>query len=200
LTRFIHQWDCWGLPAWHENVSEVSGFSSRKGEFTRVLKENIFDLSTKGLIIKDLNDSSLLLYDCDSSLSKEFFEIDLLVLFSSGNEDIVFVPRIFKGVQYRRFHILPLDDFPTISFVSDSLLLTDSSKIDTFLSFPSENEDKIFDPGILLIDEIFSFLREFLCLLIDNFMIDKSHILSEISLKIISSVSFRPKEKEIRGE
>ncbi|GJS88661.1 hypothetical protein Tco_0771297 [Tanacetum coccineum] len=71
------------------------------GEFTRVLEENIFDLSTKGLTINELNDSSLLLSDCDSSLSKEFFEIDLLVSFPFGNEDIIFYPRILiiKRVQ-----------------------------------------------------------------------------------------------------
>ncbi|GKB62187.1 hypothetical protein Tco_0918373 [Tanacetum coccineum] len=92
----------------------------------------------------ELNDFPLLLSDSDSSLSKEFSEIDLLVSFPSGNEDIVFDPGIFiiKGVQSERFHILPLDNFPTISFVSDSLLLTDSSEIETFLSFPSRNEDK----------------------------------------------------------
>ncbi|GJS71956.1 hypothetical protein Tco_0704797 [Tanacetum coccineum] len=71
------------------------------GEFTRVLKENIFDLLTKGLKINELNNSPLLLYDCDSSLSKEFFEIDLLVSFPLGNEDIVFDPGIIiKGVQF----------------------------------------------------------------------------------------------------
>ncbi|GKC29182.1 hypothetical protein Tco_1036476 [Tanacetum coccineum] len=64
-------------------------------EFTSVLEENIFDLSTKGLTINELNDSSLLLSDCESSLSKEFFEIDLLVSFPSGNEDIIFDPGIF---------------------------------------------------------------------------------------------------------
>ncbi|GKB92174.1 hypothetical protein Tco_0964446, partial [Tanacetum coccineum] len=172
------------------------------GEFTRVLKENIFDLSTNGLTINELNDSSLLLSDCDSSLSKEFSEIDLLVSFPSGNEDIIFDPGIIiiKGVQSERLYILPLDDFSTTSFVSDSLLLTDPSEIDTFLSFPSGNEDKVFDPEILLIDGIFSFTRKFPHLLSDNFMIDKCHILSEISLKIISSVSFHPKDKEIRGE
>nr|GEZ88423.1 hypothetical protein [Tanacetum cinerariifolium] len=62
------------------------------GEFTRILKENIFDLSTKGFTINELNDSSLLLFDCDSSLSKEFLKIGLLVSFPSGNEDIVFDP------------------------------------------------------------------------------------------------------------
>ncbi|GJW68314.1 hypothetical protein Tco_0122738 [Tanacetum coccineum] len=77
------------------------------GEFTRVLKENIFDLSTKGLTINELNDSSLLLSDCDSSLSKEFSEIDLLVLFPSGNEDIISDPGIIiiKGVQSERLYI-----------------------------------------------------------------------------------------------
>ncbi|GKE04785.1 hypothetical protein Tco_1396803 [Tanacetum coccineum] len=64
------------------------------GDLTRVLEENIFDLSTKGLTINELNDSSLLLSDYDSSLSKEFFEIDL-VSFPSGNEDMIFNPRIF---------------------------------------------------------------------------------------------------------
>ncbi|GJR11830.1 retrotransposon protein, putative, unclassified [Tanacetum coccineum] len=75
------------------------------GEFTRVLEENIFDLSTKILTINGLNDSSLLLSDCDSSLSKEFPEIDLLVSFPFGNEDMIFDPRIFiiKRVQSKRF-------------------------------------------------------------------------------------------------
>ncbi|GJZ94309.1 hypothetical protein Tco_0666512, partial [Tanacetum coccineum] len=122
------------------------------GEFTRVLEENIFDLSTKGLTINELNDSSLLLSDCDSSLSKEFSEIDLLVSFPSGNEEIIFDPGIFiiKRVQSKRFQFFPLNNSPTFSFVSNSLLLIDPSEIETFLSFPSENEDKVFDPGILI--------------------------------------------------
>ncbi|GKB71161.1 reverse transcriptase domain-containing protein [Tanacetum coccineum] len=66
------------------------------GEFTRVLKENIFDFSTKGLTSIELNYSSLLLSDCDPSLSMEFFEIDPLVTFPSGNEDIVFDPGIIS--------------------------------------------------------------------------------------------------------
>ncbi|GKF00395.1 hypothetical protein Tco_0023745, partial [Tanacetum coccineum] len=132
------------------------------GEFTRVLEENIFNLSTKELTINELNDSSLLLSDCDSSLFKEFSEIDLLVSFPSGNEEIIFDPGIFiiKRVQSQRFQFFPLDNFPTFSFVSNSLLLIDPSEIETFLSFPSENEDKVFDPGILIIDGVFSFTRK----------------------------------------
>ncbi|GJW81769.1 hypothetical protein Tco_0145744 [Tanacetum coccineum] len=172
------------------------------GEFTRVLEKNIFDLSTKGLTINELNDSSLLLSDCDSSLSKEFSEIDFLVLFPSRNKDMIFDPGIFiiKRVQSKRFHILLLDDFSNISFVGNSLLLIDPSVIETFLSFPYGNENKVFDPGILIIDGIFSFTRKFPHILIDNFLIDKCHILSEISLMTKSSVSFHPKDKEIQRE
>ncbi|GKA15413.1 reverse transcriptase domain-containing protein [Tanacetum coccineum] len=127
---------------------------------------------------------------------------DTSISFPFGNKDKIFDPGIFiiKGFQSLRFHILPLDDFSTISFVSDSLFLIDPSEIGTFLSFPSENEDKVFDPGILIINGVFSFTRKSLHLLIDNFMIDKCHILSEISLKIESSVSFHPMDKEIWGE
>ncbi|GKA82148.1 reverse transcriptase domain-containing protein [Tanacetum coccineum] len=90
-------------------------------EFTSVLEKDLIDLSTKDYTSIDLNNNSpLLLYDCDSSLSKEFFEIDLLVSFPSGNEDI-----------------------------SYPLFLTDSPEIDTLTSFPFENEDKVFDPEIL---------------------------------------------------
>ncbi|GKA37044.1 hypothetical protein Tco_0723609 [Tanacetum coccineum] len=170
--------------------------------FIEFWRKNIFDLSTKGLTINELNDSSLLLSDCDSSLSKEFSEIDLLVSFPSRNEDMIFDPRIFiiKRVQSKRFQFFPLDDFPTFSFVSDSLLLIDPSEIETFLSFPSGNEDKVFDPGIVIIDGVFSSTRKSPHLLINNFLIDKCHILSEISLMTESSVSFHPKDKEIRGE
>ncbi|GJU09546.1 reverse transcriptase domain-containing protein [Tanacetum coccineum] len=82
----------------------------------------------------------------------KFSEIDLLVSFPSGNEDIIFDPGIFiiKRFKSKRFHILPLDDFPTISFVSDSIILTDPSEIETFLSFPSGNEDKPKCGGVLL--------------------------------------------------
>ncbi|GKB63395.1 reverse transcriptase domain-containing protein [Tanacetum coccineum] len=55
-------------------------------------------------------------------------------------------------VKFKRSHILSLNDFSPISFVSD-LLLTDPSEIKTFRSFPSKNEDKVFDLVILLIDE-----------------------------------------------
>ncbi|GJU71544.1 hypothetical protein Tco_1262949 [Tanacetum coccineum] len=172
------------------------------GELTILFEENLSKDSTKELTSPELNDFHLLLSDCDSTFSEEFFEIDLLVSFPYGNKDKIFDPGIFiiKGVQSKRFHIIPLDDFSNISFISNSLLLIDPSEIETFLSFPSGNENKVFDPGILIIDGIFSFLRKSPHLLSDNFMIDNCHILSELSLKIVSSISFHPKDKKIRGE
>ncbi|GKB49673.1 hypothetical protein Tco_0900426 [Tanacetum coccineum] len=149
-------------------------FEPDPGELTRLFEENIAEDSTK----------------------------ELTISFPFGNKDKNFDPRIFiiKGVQSQRFHILPLDNFSPISFVGDSLFLADPSEIETFLSFPSGNEDKVFDPIILIIDGVFYFKRKSPHLQIDNFMIDKCHILSEISLKIKSFVSFLPKNKEIRGE
>ncbi|GJQ91180.1 hypothetical protein Tco_0002319 [Tanacetum coccineum] len=68
------------------------------GELTRLLKENISDTSTKDLTINELNDFPLLLSDCDSTVSEEFFEIDLLVSFPSRNKDKIFDP----GIHYQR--------------------------------------------------------------------------------------------------
>ncbi|GJW63342.1 hypothetical protein Tco_0115226 [Tanacetum coccineum] len=68
-----------------------------QGEFTNVLEKDLIDLSTKEFTSIELNNSPLLLYDCDSSLSIEFPEIDRQVF-----EDIVFDPGILiiKGVQF----------------------------------------------------------------------------------------------------
>ncbi|GJV45461.1 hypothetical protein Tco_1429997 [Tanacetum coccineum] len=171
------------------------------GELTIPFEENISDTLTKDLKIHELNDFPLFLSDCDSIFSEKFSEIDLLVLFPFGNKEKKFDPRIFtiNGVHSKRFSILLLDDFSSILFVRDFLFLTDPSEIETFLSFPFGNEDKGFDPGILRNNRIFSFTRKSLHLLINNFMINNCHILSEISLMTESSISFLPKDKEIRG-
>ncbi|GKE68223.1 hypothetical protein Tco_1526295, partial [Tanacetum coccineum] len=96
---------------------------------------------------------------------------------------------------------IELTDLRFLLFDCDSIFFEIGfSEIDLLVTFPFENEDKVFDPGILLNIRIFSFTRKSPHLLIDNFMIDNCHILSEISLKIVSSISFHPKDKEIRGE
>ncbi|GJX28400.1 hypothetical protein Tco_0236479 [Tanacetum coccineum] len=89
-----------------------------------------------------------------------------------------------------------LNDLRLFLFDCDSIF----SEIDLLVSYPSRNEDRVFDPMILLNNGIFSFTRKPPHLLIDNFMIDNCHILSEISLKIVSSICFHPNDKEIQGE
>nr|GEV37063.1 hypothetical protein [Tanacetum cinerariifolium] len=63
-----------------------------------------------------------------------------------------------------------------ISLPDDIFFLKDSSEIDPSLSFHSGNEDKVFDPGIFIINEIHSFTRKFSRLPNDNFKIDKRDI------------------------
>ncbi|GJQ96747.1 retrotransposon protein, putative, unclassified [Tanacetum coccineum] len=167
------------------------------GESTSVVEKNIFDLSsTKDSTSIELNDFPLLLSDCDSIFFEKFFEIDLLVIFPSRDKDKVFDLEILaiNRVHCKRFSILFMDDFSSILFVRDFLILTDPSKIKTFLSFPFRNEYKVFDPRILIIDGVFSFTRKSPHLLINNFKIDKCHILSEISLMTDHSVSFLPND------
>ncbi|GKD34379.1 reverse transcriptase domain-containing protein [Tanacetum coccineum] len=103
------------------------------GELTRLLKENIYDTSTKDLTINELNDFPLLLSDCDSTFYEEFSEIDLLVSFPSGNKDKNFNPRIFiiKRVQSQDFiffywkifllsHSIPYDREAHCAFIQSS--------------------------------------------------------------------------------
>ncbi|GJV05349.1 reverse transcriptase domain-containing protein [Tanacetum coccineum] len=181
----------------------IESSSSKNVNLNEIKEDNELKpkTSTKELIIHEPNDLRLLLSTCDTTFSEEFSEINFLVSFPSGNKDKIFDPGIFiiKGDYCKRSYILPLNDFSPISFVSD-LLLTDPSEIETFLSFPSGNKDKVFDPRILLIDGVLSFTRKIPHLLSDNFKIDKRHILSEISLKMASSIIFHPKDKEIRGK
>ncbi|GKD30327.1 hypothetical protein Tco_1241105, partial [Tanacetum coccineum] len=87
-----------------------------------------------------------------------------------------------------------LNDFSLLLPDCDSTFSEEFSEIDPLVSFPSGNKDKIFDPGILIMEGIFSFTRKSPHLLINNFMIDKCHILSEISLMTESSVNFLPKD------
>ncbi|GJW31778.1 hypothetical protein Tco_0051810 [Tanacetum coccineum] len=98
-------------------------------ELTILFEENISKDSTKELTSPELNDFPFLLSDCDSTFSEEFSEIDFLVSFPSGNKDKIFDHGIFiiKRVQSKRFHIFPLDDFSTISVISDFLLLAFTS-------------------------------------------------------------------------
>ncbi|GJT37132.1 reverse transcriptase domain-containing protein [Tanacetum coccineum] len=102
------------------------------GEFTSVLEKDLIDLSTKEFTSIELNNSPLLLYDCDSSLSKEFSEIDLLVSyplfltdspaidtltsFPSGNKDKVFNLGILTSKGFNSQYSLGLSHWDSEAF------------------------------------------------------------------------------------
>ncbi|GKB48956.1 hypothetical protein Tco_0899709 [Tanacetum coccineum] len=87
-----------------------------------------------------------------------------------------------------------------LSFYLDFFSPEDNFGSLSFDSFELGDQNVVFDPGIFFLNGVFSFMRESPHLLINNFLIDKCHILREISLMIKSSVCFHPKDKEIRGE
>ncbi|GJR54788.1 hypothetical protein Tco_1405309 [Tanacetum coccineum] len=62
---------------------------------------------------------------------------------SPGSRNDIFDPGIFIEVQSER--LLSRDEF-SISFIHDPL----SPVFDTLIPFSSENEDKVFNPGILI--------------------------------------------------
>ncbi|GKB15913.1 hypothetical protein Tco_0849836 [Tanacetum coccineum] len=81
--------------------------------------------------------------DCttDFTLSSDLGS-DLDVSSPSGDRNKIFDPGIFIEVQSKRF--LSPNEF-SISFIRDPL----SPVFDTLLPFSSENEDNVFNPGIL---------------------------------------------------
>ncbi|GKA94015.1 hypothetical protein Tco_0816001 [Tanacetum coccineum] len=84
--------------------------------------------------------------DSDLTLSSDSLGSDLVVSFPSGTRNKIFDPGIFIEVHSKRF--LSLNEF-SISFIRDHL----SPVFDTLLSFSSENEENVFNPGILASNE-----------------------------------------------
>ncbi|GKE96125.1 hypothetical protein Tco_1580980, partial [Tanacetum coccineum] len=69
-----------------------------------------------------------------------------------------------------------------LSFYLDLLFPEDNFESLSSDSFELGDQNVVFDPGILLNNEVFSFTRKTPHLLINNFIFDKCHILREISL------------------
>ncbi|GKF17643.1 hypothetical protein Tco_0062561, partial [Tanacetum coccineum] len=115
------------------------------GDFTIDVVEYIFDNLTREPRVHVPNvlpTHPTLQLDLDFTLSSDSLGSDLVVSFPSGTRNKIFDPGIFIEVQSKRF--LSPNEF-SISFISDPL----SSVFDTLLPFSSENEDNIFNPGIL---------------------------------------------------
>ncbi|GKA13172.1 hypothetical protein Tco_0692818 [Tanacetum coccineum] len=119
------------------------------GNFTMDVVEDIFDNPTREPRVHVPNvlpTHPTLHLDSDFTLSSDSLGSDLVVSFPSGTRNKIFDPGIFIEVQSKRF--LSPNEF-SISFMRDPL----SPVFNTLLPFSSENEDKVFNPGILASNE-----------------------------------------------
>ncbi|GJV70987.1 hypothetical protein Tco_1490982 [Tanacetum coccineum] len=119
------------------------------GDFTMDVVEDIFDNPTREPRVHVPNvlpTHPTLHLDSDFTLSSDSLGSDLVVSFPSGTRNKIFDPGIFIEVQSKRF--LSPNEF-SISFIRDPL----SPVFDTLLPFSSENEDNVFNPGILASNE-----------------------------------------------
>ncbi|GJY16445.1 hypothetical protein Tco_0386867 [Tanacetum coccineum] len=112
-----------------------------QGELSRVVMETI--LGEPRVYVPNILPTHPTLYqDSDFSPSDDSLGSDLEVSFPSGTRNKIFDLGIFFEVQSKRF--LSRDSF-SISFIRNPLCPV----IGTLLPFSSENEDKVFNPGIL---------------------------------------------------
>ncbi|GJV04259.1 hypothetical protein Tco_1337828 [Tanacetum coccineum] len=119
------------------------------GNFTIDVVEDISDNPTRELRVHVPNvvPTHLTLHmDSDFTLSSDSLGSDLAVSFPSETRNKIFDPGIFIGVQSMRF--LSLDEL-SISFIRDLPFPV----IGTFLPFSPQNEDKVFNLGILASNE-----------------------------------------------
>ncbi|GKD05781.1 hypothetical protein Tco_1180755 [Tanacetum coccineum] len=84
--------------------------------------------------------------DLDFTLSSDSLGSDIVISFPFGTRNKIFDPGIFIEVQSKRF--LSPNEF-SIPFMRDPL----SPVFNTLLPFSSENEDKVFNHGILASNE-----------------------------------------------
>ncbi|GKE45680.1 hypothetical protein Tco_1472964, partial [Tanacetum coccineum] len=122
---------------------------SDSGNITMDVVGDIFDNPTREPRVHVPNISPThptLHLDSNFTLSSDSFGSDLVVSFPSGTRNKIFDPWIFIGVQSIRF--LSLDEF-SISFICDLPFPV----IGTFLPFSFENENNVFNPGILASNE-----------------------------------------------
>ncbi|GKC16680.1 hypothetical protein Tco_1013462, partial [Tanacetum coccineum] len=161
------------------------------------------------------------LLECDSTLHEELPENDTLPSFPFENEDKVFNPGILvhgsthfvtnKVTQDKNLKkktsseaLLILEDSNFLSLSSDRELLfhLELTVTETLLSFSFENEDKVFNPGILILKGVHSLTLGLSHRTYETFKIINVHpnILNESPMKIFPFFCFCPKDKGIRGE
>ncbi|GJR66161.1 hypothetical protein Tco_0012226 [Tanacetum coccineum] len=158
----------------------------------------------------------------DSTLPKESSESSKIATLLSSpfrNEDKVFNPGILilggtqtfnneskdknlkVNISSEAFLFFEERNFLSISFDQELLFHLELSLTETLLLFSSENEDKVFNPGILISKGVHSFTLGLSHRTYETFKIVNFHpnILNESPMKIFSFFCFCPKKKGIRG-
>nr|GEX00261.1 hypothetical protein [Tanacetum cinerariifolium] len=126
------------LPKYNSFLFEIE---PDQGELSRVVMETI--LGEPRVYVPNVLPTHPTLYqDSDFSSSYDSLGSDLEISFPSGTRNKIFDPGIFLEVQSKKF--LFRDTF-SISFIRNPLC----PLRETLLPFSSENEDNIFNPGIL---------------------------------------------------
>ncbi|GKC96195.1 hypothetical protein Tco_1161637, partial [Tanacetum coccineum] len=140
----------------------------------------------------------------DSTLPEESYEIATLISSPFENEDKVFNPGILilggtqifnneskdknlnEKTSYEAFLILEEHNFLSISSDQELLFHLELTVIETSLSFSSENEDRVFNPGILTSKRVYSFTLGLSHRTYETFKIFNVHlnILNEGPMKI----------------
>ncbi|GKB63807.1 hypothetical protein Tco_0919993 [Tanacetum coccineum] len=126
------------LPEYESFLFEIE---PDQGELTSVVMEDILG-EPRVHVPNVLPTHPTLMLNSDFIPSDDSLGSDLEVSFPSGTRNKIFDPGIFFEVQSKRF--LSRDTF-SISFIRNPLCPV----IETLLPFSSENEDQIFNPGIL---------------------------------------------------
>nr|GEZ24674.1 hypothetical protein [Tanacetum cinerariifolium] len=128
-----------------EEVNFFIKFETDPGDVTRVVMEYMFG-EPRVHVPNVLPAHPTFSLDSDFTPSDNFSGSDLVVSFPFGNRNKTFNSGISIDVQSKRF--LSPNDI-SISFISDPL----SPVLETLLPFSSKNEDKVFNPRILVLKE-----------------------------------------------
>ncbi|GJV27695.1 hypothetical protein Tco_1384143 [Tanacetum coccineum] len=194
-------------------ADEPLSFTHLHREMTMII---FFDLKSNNDEWKKL----LYVLTSDSTLpeeSSESSEIATLLSSPFENEDKVFNPGIFILVGTQIFNDESKDkdfkinilsetlfedsNFLSISFDQELMFFLELTVIETLLLFSSKNEDKVFNPGILISKGVHSFILRLSHRTYETFKIINvnPNILNEGSMKIFCA-SVLPPDKGIRGE
>ncbi|GKE29702.1 hypothetical protein Tco_1445086 [Tanacetum coccineum] len=172
-------------------------------------KDKIKDSKMKILIdeLESPESNALLpqLLECDSTIHDKFPKNDTLPSFLSENEDKVFnLGTLIHGSTYFVTNKVAHDKNLKEKTSSEALLILEDKLTvsETLLSFSSENEDKVFNSGILILEGVHSLTLGVSHRTYETFKIVNVHlnILNEGPMKIFPFFCFCPKDKGIRED